>query len=298
MEMLKRVRNKRNYYSFVYSYRQNNHLKHIEKGIGYDTIPPFEILDKKKDEFYNKIIEKRFKDDFSKIKSGYDYFLTYPTELKKQELRKFGINFTFNSNRIEGSTLSYRDTQMLLDEDISPVKRSFKDCLEIYFHMKSFNILLDSKKEISVKFILELHKSLFSETKSDIAGKLRKGNVSIRNSKAKFPPHENVKVLMKQLIQWYNAKKRIYHPVLLAGLFKYKIVGLIHNFADGNGRVSRMLMNYILYKNGYPMVNIRYKDRFSYYTALERSNLQDNEMIFINWFLKYYLRNDYFKFYL
>ena len=93
----------------------------------------------------------------------------------------------------------------------------------------------------------------------------------------------------------YNEKKKIYHPVLLACLFKFKFVGKIYPFVDGNGRMSRLFMNYILFKNGYPMVNIEYLKRKMYFTALERSNLQKTEMIWINWFLKYYVKSDYFK---
>ena len=66
----------------------------------------------------------------------------------------------------------------------------------------------------------------------------------------------------------------------------------IHPFSDGNGRISRLMMNFILNKNKYPMLNISYKNRDSYYTALERSQVNKNDNIFLNWFIKRYLKDN------
>ncbi|QEE16798.2 Fic family protein [Promethearchaeum syntrophicum] len=270
-------------------------MKHIEMGIGY-KIPENDILGKKTDHFYCSIIEKRFKKNFVILKNNYEKFLVkYGPLLLEKVLNDFGMDFTYNSNKIEGSTLNRRESWLLLKENITPNHRKFSDALEIYTHMKVYNLLLDSKEELSMKLILKWHELLYKETKHH-AGTFRDVNVGIWGSDVKFPDYQNVISLMKELIDWYNRKKEVYHPVLLAGLFKFKFVN-IHPFQDGNGRMSRLLMNYLLYKNGHPMLNIEYIKRKGYYTALERSNLQKNELIFVNWFFKYYMNNDYFSYY-
>lgn len=296
-KIVNRNRKGRKYFSFVYSYRQNKSLKHIEKGIGYDKIPNFETLSKYKDQFYNKIIEKRFKTDLDRMENNYETFLVKYNPILIKIFNDFGTRFTTDSNRIEGSQINLRETALLVEKGHIYGFKKLHDVLETIKHFNVYNILLNSKEKISLNFILNWHKLLYSETKSSHAGKFRNVNVGISGRNVKFPEHKKVIPLMEELIKWYNEKKEIYHPVLLAGLFKFKFVSSIHPFQDGNGRMSRLLMNYMLHKSGYSMLNIKYKDRKSYYSALERSNLQKNEIIFINWFLKYYIRNDYFSFY-
>ena len=104
----------------------------------------------------------------------------------------------------------------------------------------------------------------------------------------KPPTFEKIPLLMVELIEWYNKKKNYYYPVFLAGLFHLKF-SIIHPFVDGNGRISRLIMNYILHKNGYPMLNIKYNQRRGYYSSLENSSIKDqNEMHFINWYMRRY----------
>lgn len=97
--------------------------------------------------------------------------------------------------------------------------------------------------------------------------------------------------LLKEFFEWYvtNKKDKELNPVELAALVHYRFV-TIHPFGDGNGRVSRLMMNYVLHKHGYPMLDISYNDRRSYYNALERSNLKDDDMIFLKWFMNRYVK--------
>lgn len=97
--------------------------------------------------------------------------------------------------------------------------------------------------------------------------------------------------MLRDFFKWYQKNKKNLHPVELAGLVHLKFVP-IHPFGDGNGRISRLMMNFVLYKNGFPMLNISYKNRNSYYTALERSQIKKNEFIFLNWFLKRYIKEN------
>ena len=93
---------------------------------------------------------------------------------------------------------------------------------------------------------------------------------------------------IREFFNWYDQNK---DKVQLAALAHLKFVS-IHPFGDGNGRISRLLMNYVLNKNGYPMLIIDYIQRKSYYTALERSNIKNDESIFTLWFFRRYLKEN------
>ena len=99
--------------------------------------------------------------------------------------------------------------------------------------------------------------------------------------------------LAKDFFKWLNSRDSLKAMSLveLAGTAHFRFVN-IHPFGDGNGRTSRLLMNYILIKNGYPPLNIRFADRHQYYRVLEKGNLQYDEMHFLKWFVKYYMKRN------
>jgi len=101
--------------------------------------------------------------------------------------------------------------------------------------------------------------------------------------------------LLMDFFKWYNKSKGKLHPVELAALVHLRFVST-HPFTDGNGRISRIMMNYVLHKHGFPMLNIPYEKGGGYYRALERVHLQKDDTIFLNWFFKRYLKE--FKRYL
>lgn len=94
--------------------------------------------------------------------------------------------------------------------------------------------------------------------------------------------------MLQEFFRWYSKNKNKIHPVELAALVHLKFV-TIHPFADGNGRISRLIMNFILHKKGYPMLDIKYERRNRYYTALERSQIKKTENTFVQWFMRRYL---------
>jgi Fic family protein len=143
---------------------------------------------------------------------------------------------------------------------------------------------------LSLGLILYWHKGLFEATKPDIAVQIRKQGVRIAGSKFIPPSPVELQPLIREFFSWYNgSKKSKTHPVELAALVHLKFV-TIHPFTDGNGRVSRLMMNFVLNKQGYPMLNIEYASRLGYYNALERSQLQDNTNPFCQWFFRNYLK--------
>jgi Fic family protein len=111
--------------------------------------------------------------------------------------------------------------------------------------------------------------------------------VAISGSKFMPPFPAEIYPLTREFFRWYRKNKDSMHPVALAALVHLKFVS-IHPFSDGNGRLCRLMQNFILNRNGYPMLNILYGNRTSYYNALERSQIKEDENIFLLWFFRRY----------
>jgi Fic family protein len=218
-----------------------------------------------------------------------------PKSVKEKELENFAINFTYDTQRIEGSTLTRRETADLLERGIAPKNKPMKDAQEAEAHRDLFFEILRSKKDLSLHGVEEWHWKLFNKTKADIAGKIRKYQVAIRGSKFMPPSPAEVYPMLIEFFQWYNRNKNRLHPVEFAALAHLKFV-TIHPFGDGNGRISRLAMNFILNKKKYPMLDISYVGRNSYYNALERSQVKKEDRIFLQWFVKRYIKE--YKMYL
>jgi Fic family protein len=245
-------------------------------------------LDQIKAEFMVNLLTKRYKIDLEKIKRNFSNELkAMPKEEKEKYLNYFMIKFTYDSTRIEGSTLTLKETADLLEEHLTPKNRPISDVKEAEKHKKVFYQMIECKK-LDLDVILKWHKDLLLETQDSIAGQLRRSDVRVARSKSKFPPHQLVLNLLKEFFIWYNENKTKLHPLILASLVHLKFVS-IHPFADGNGRISRLLMNYVLHKSGYPMLNIKYSDRGNYYNSLERSQVKKEEYPFLRHLLKRYL---------
>ena len=166
----------------------------------------------------------------------------------------------------------------IIQNKIAPNK-PIRDIKETEMHSKVFLDLLKKKEKITNKLLLKWHKEIFGETKSDIAGKYR--DYSVRVGSYVAPPWKEIKFTMNQIIEFAN-KSRL-NPVELAARVHYKFEN-IHPFGDGNGRIGRLLMNYILWHAGYPMLIIEYKKRKSYYNAFPKG-----QEAFVDYFLRRYL---------
>ena len=219
-----------------------------------------------------------------------------PKSIVQKELESFSIRFTYNTQKIEGSTLSLRETADIIQLGLTPASKPERDMIETKLHQKLFLDLINSQTkenndDLSLKTIQKWHKLLFKETKADIAGNLRTFDVRIGGSKFVPPKPNTIIILLKEFFHWYHNNKNKINPVELAALVHLKFV-TIHPFGDGNGRVSRLMMNFVLNKFGYPMFDISYTDRKSYYIALERSSLKNNDVLFLQWFMKRYIKGN------
>lgn len=211
-----------------------------------------------------------------------------PRSAREKELATFAVHFTYHTQRIEGSTLTLRETAALLEAGVSPNGRPMEDIKEAEAHMQVFYDMLKSRY-LSPAEVLAWHSKLFAQTKPDIAGRIRRTGVRISGSRFVPPPQVEVPRLVNRFFDWYETHKDKIHPVVLAALVHLDFV-TIHPFSDGNGRISRLMMNFVLGKKGYPMLNIPYEGRNSYYRALERSQVSGRNEPFVTWFMRQYVK--------
>ncbi len=285
----KKTVSKQAYYYLEHSFRENSKIEKKEKYLG-KTLP--KNIEELKNQFISQIYEEKWFDLFDKIKDGYsEQKKTTPPSAREKETENFIIKFTYDTNRIEGSKLTLRETSLLLEKGISPNAKPLVDVKEAEAHKNVFYEMLDYKKELSLDTILYFHKKIFESTKEDIAGKLRQHQVAIAGSKFIPPFPAEVYPLLRDFFRRYGKNKDKMHPVELAALVHLKLV-TIHPFADGNGRISRLTMNFVLYRHGFPMLNIPYEKRAGYYSALERSQIKKADNIFLQWFFKRYLKEN------
>ncbi len=240
--------------------------------------------------FMKDIMQEKFYSELHKIKETYaKEQKRMPVSAKEKEQETFATKFTYNTQRIEGSTLTLKETANLLERGILPSSRPSRDVKEAEAHRKLFFEAMAFKKDLSFSVILDWHRKLFLGTKPDIAGKVRNHQVAISGSRFMPPFPAELNALLNEFFEWYNKNKNKMQPIELAALVHLKFV-TIHPFTDGNGRLSRLMMNFVLHKHKFPLFDIQYEGRNSYYTALERAQIKKNEWIFVNWFFKNYIK--------
>ena len=203
-----------------------------------------------------------------------------------ENLKKyFDVELTYNSNAIEGNTLTITETKVILEDGLTIGKgKSLKEHLEVINHKEAMDYVYDIVSrdlDISERVIKDLHHIILKSINNKDAGEYRQSNVLISGSKHRPVEHFLVKEKMVDLVEWYNSNKDKMHPVQLAAEFHFRYV-YIHPFIDGNGRTARLLMNLILMINGYPITVIRTEDRDGYMKALEKASTHENLDDFIN----------------
>lgn len=184
------------------------------------------------------------------------------------------VEWTYNSNSIEGNTLSLRETQMVLQDGITIKGKSLREHFEAKNHERAINLLyklVDDQKIISIHEVLSLHGLVLNSIEEEFAGRLRNGGVRI--SGANFVPPNALKVsgLLDDLFTFVETNPLNLNIIELATIFHHRFVW-IHPFFDGNGRTIRLAMNLLLMKQGFPPAIILTNDRIKYYTALNDAN--------------------------
>ncbi|MEK6893015.1 MAG: Fic family protein [Nanoarchaeota archaeon] len=275
---------KQNY--LVYNSRANGKWTKKSKFIGYGETTK-EELEEKKGEFELELaseaasiyLTKEQKVEIENLRRIYN---TITKSLSREEFEKFENTYftelTYNSNAIEGSSLSLEDTNLIVNEGLVPDGKTLREIHEARNHMQAIKFLRKYEKDIDEVFILKLHGIVLKDISERFAGRYRENKVRIFGSDVSFPNAEKVFQLMKNLAYWYEQNKKKLHPFEMAIVFSMKFVS-IHPFVDGNGRMSRLLMNYLLQRSKYPWINIYNKQRTGYLKAVRRAN--DEEYLHI-----------------
>lgn len=242
--------------------------------IPYDSMKPVDGRRQK-----GKVIAKEYRELFSRIDSKKEE-LSRRRPLTQGELKRlqeeFLLEFTYNSNAIEGNTLTLQETAMVL-EGITIDKKPLKDHLEAVGHKEAFEYvkeLIAQKENFSERIIKEIHSLVLMAQRED-RGVYRKIPVKIMGAENEPPQPYMVPVLMEQLIKKHKEQKKKMHLIEAVARFHLEFEG-IHPFIDGNGRTGRLLLNFELMQVGYLPINVKFIERRKYYEAFRSYHMGHN----------------------
>jgi Fic family protein len=276
MTIVTKKKGNKTYFYLKHSTRKGSKVITKEKYLGTEIPPNIDKLIKR----FRKETQKDINQKLELIKNNFQSeWKRIPESARKKELEEISIAFTYNTNAIEGSTITLQETREIIHDKISPNK-SLRDVRETEAHSQVFLEMLNKKAEITNNVLLNWHERIFGITKPDIAGKYRDYLVRVGTYLA--PDWQEVEKMINDLIDFVKKNKSM-NPVELSARGHYKFEK-IHPFGDGNGRVGRLLLNHILWHCGYPMIIIEYKKRKAYYKSLQK-----DEENFVSYFIKKYL---------
>ena len=269
-----REKGKSKKFYLIHSYREKGKSKRISRYLG-SNISEKKLLElrKRAEQHLLEEITERSILEFELTKEEIEAFKRSEEDIEVKHLqtpdwKRFTEDFTYNTNAIEGSTVALSEVKDLLDKKEKPKNNDELETLNV---AKAVEYVKTGREKISVAFFKRLHFICFEGTKT-FAGKLRDVEVVIRDSQGNVmhqgAPYKDVEKLLKYLCAWYEKHNKKYPPLVLAAVM-HNEVEKIHPFQDGNGRVGRLLLNYVLLQHKYPPLNIRLKDRIRYYKCLQ-----------------------------
>lgn len=225
--------------------------------------------------YLDKKIEERLNNKLKLLSS----YKPLPISAVKKIRERFEVEMTYNSNAIEGNSLTLKETFLVINEGITIKGKPLKDHLEAKSHQEALDYLYELVSEnkrntISEKTIRLFHQIVIQDIDKEWAGKYRNSSVVIGGSDLKLPEATEVPSLMEGLIKWIAENKNKLQPIELAGLIHHKLVA-IHPFFDGNGRTARLVMNIVLMQSEFPLSVILKNDRKKYYDVLDKADKGD-----------------------
>ena len=281
----KRKRGKSARYYLVHAFRDKGEVRKIRRFLG-TNLGKAELAAKK------GIAEGIIREQARIYKSISDPLKTSLSERELEELRsleakgeaivshlsesdwgRFTEQFAYDTNAIEGASVTKGEVKGILAEGKWPAERAKWEISETYGVSEAIRLVRETKTHVSVELVRQLHHVVFRNSKP-FAGEFRKpgqevavvdqqGNVIHRGA-----PSSKVRELLEELVGWYNKNRKRYPPITIACVVHNQFEN-IHPFLDGNGRVGRLLLVNILLKHGLPPVNIRLANRQKYYSALQ-----------------------------
>ncbi len=199
--------------------------------------------------------------------------------------KAFELEYTYESNRIEGNTLTLQETALVVEKGLTIGGKTLQEHLEAINHTHALDYvkeLVQDKTPFTETILLNIHKLILQSIDNTNAGTYRKIQVLVSGAKHITPQPYLVPKQMEDFFIWYNENKESLHPVLLSAELHERLV-TIHPFIDGNGRTSRLLMNLVLLQNGYPIAILKgdTQSRLQYYAALEAAQTTGDKQPFL-----------------
>ena len=221
-------------------------------------------------------------DEIDSLKKQLDNFKAFDSSRISRALE---LEYTFESNRIEGNTLTLRETDLVINEGQTISGKSMREHLEAINHNEAIAYikqLIERNFPFNERELLSVHNLILRGIIPEDAGRYRRVQVMIKGSSHMPPQPFMVPKEMEDYFIWYDESKNKLHPIILAAEMHERLV-TIHPFIDGNGRTSRLVMNLILLQNGYAIANIKgdYDTRMRYYQALETAKTSNNNEDFL-----------------
>jgi len=302
---IRKVKDKKKYY-LAHSYRKEGKVRKMRVYLGQDLSE-------------GQIASKRAKAEMAileRLQSARFIHDPYPAVLSSSEIKelkgledkgkikllhlseddwlKFTEAFTYDTNAIEGSTITGKEVIGILERNKWPEKPK-AEISETYGVAEAVAYLRKTRERISLTLMKELHRIIFKNSKP-FAGRFRDKGVEVVIADAfgnvvhRGAPSNRVISLLKELEGWYKRNKRKYPPLVLAAVVHNQFEN-IHPFQDGNGRIGRLLLINLLLKHGLPPLNIELKNRKEYYAALQDYEKNQNIRPMIELMLKEYRRS-------
>ncbi|MGR3310885.1 MAG: Fic family protein [Candidatus Brocadiales bacterium] len=303
-----RTRGKKKLYYIAHSFRDNGKVRKVRRYLGADLSD--EKIRKQRKDAENAIREQienymRINDPLRTVLSSTE-IKSINDIIKKSDLtvrhlsadgwKRFTEAFTYDTNAIEGSTVTEIEVKNILEKDEWPSKRTKEEISETYGVAEAIDYIRKTKDHVSTNLIKKLHKIVFKNSKS-FAGNLRGPGIEVvvadsrGNILHRGVPQKHITKLLRELADWYNENKKRYHPIVLAAVVHNQFEN-IHPFQDGNGRVGRLILNNILIKHGLPPLNIELENRFEYYSTLRAYQRDGNLRPTIEFMLREYGKSD------
>lgn len=247
--------------------------------IPVDAIKPVDAREANKKDYSGLDFDFSYIDS---LKESIDKHRPFSKRLANSLREKLIVEWTYNSNAIEGNTLTLSETKVVL-EGITIGGKSMIEHLETINHREAIFFieeLISNKEPLSEWNIKNIHALILKEIDNTNAGKYRSENVVISGAEHIPPKHYEIGDLMQKLIAEYQSEWEGFHPVVRATLLHGEFVK-IHPFIDGNGRTSRLLLNFELMQNGYPPIIIKNAERARYYDVLDLAHTTMNYQPFV-----------------
>nr|WP_314897588.1 Fic family protein [uncultured Flavobacterium sp.] len=221
-------------------------------------------------------------DEIDSLKTKLDSFRAFDSYRITQALE---LEYTYESNRIEGNTMTLRETDLVINEGLTISGKSMREHLEVINHQEAIAYIKDLMQKntsINEREVLSIHNLILRGIHPEDAGRYRKVQVMIQGSSHMPPQPFLVAKEMEDFFIWFETNKNSLHPIVLAAEVHERLV-TIHPFIDGNGRTSRLVMNLVLLQHGYIIANIKgdYDTKMHYYQALETAQTKNNKDDFL-----------------